>query len=226
MHPNGLGTDPRSMVPESIVQWREQATSGDQVLTDSGFTAGPNFSDRTSTTNLTFGYGPKHTRGFSSPAEIGMLNTAGWDVWDGAVEPWHISGSHEAIIYEDAWRLDFTSLNPFGDSEVGSPLSTEVNFRFNQGSGEATDWDDVSNDSEEMNLLHAGISNLISTTSDMFTVHMRIRTFKRNPINGTWDATDMDYIVDDSRYVMLVDRSNVNSPSDKPKILYFEKLPN
>jgi hypothetical protein len=86
--------------------------------------------------------------------------------------------------------------------------------------------DGVSGDFEEMNLLQSGISNLIGTTSDMFTVHFRIRTFKRNPVTGVWDATDLDYIVDDSRYVMLVDRSNVNSPSDKPRILYFEKLPN
>ena len=60
----------------------------------------------------------------------------------------------------------------------------------------------------------------------MFTVHFRIRTFKRNSVTGIWDATDLDQIVDDSRYVMLVDRSNVETPSDKPKILYFEKLPN
>ena len=85
---------------------------------------------------------------------------------------------------------------------------------------------EVSSDAEEQNLLQTGISNLITTTSDMFTVYMRIRTFKRNPVDGSWNATDLDYIIDDSRYVMLVDRSNVNSPSDKPKILYFEKLPN
>ena len=32
--------------------------------------------------------------------------------------------------------------------------------------------------------------------------------------------------VDDSRYVMLVDRSAVERPGDKPKILFLEKLPN
>ena len=32
-------------------------------------------------------------------------------------------------------------------------------------------------------------------------------------------------IVDESRYVMLVDRSEVDHPSDKPRILYLEKLP-
>ena len=47
----------------------------------------------------------------------------------------------------------------------------------------------------------------------------------QNPVTRRWDATDPDYIVDDSRYVMLVDRSEVNVPTDKPKIVYWEKLP-
>jgi hypothetical protein len=110
--------------------------------------------------------------------------------------------------------------------DAGAMISTEVNFANYYGGQDLRSGDRVTSDAEESNLLQAGISNLISTTSDMFTVHMRIRTFKRNPVSGIWDATDLDYIVDDSRYVMLVDRSNVNVPSDKPKILYFEKLPN
>ena len=67
----------------------------------------------------------------------------------------------------------------------------------------------------------------------MFTVYFRVRSFRQNPDGvlpsgyrgPVWDATDPEYIVDDSRYVMLVDRSEVNRPSDKPKILYLEKLP-
>ena len=109
---------------------------------------------------------------------------------------------------------------------VGAPISTEVIHNSYYGDESSIVGDGVSGDAEEINLLQAGISNLIGTTSDMFTVHIRIRTFKRNPITGIWDATDLDYIVDDSRYVMLVDRSNVETPADKPKILYFEKLPN
>jgi hypothetical protein len=118
---------------------------------------------------------------------------------------------------------------------VGAPISTDVNSRnvYDQFGNQVDVYredsligDRVSGDSEELNLLQAGISNLITTTSDVFTVHMRIRTFRRNPITDVWDATDLDYIIDDSRYVMLVDRSEVNTPQDKPKILYFEKLPN
>jgi hypothetical protein len=70
------------------------------------------------------------------------------------------------------------------------------------------------------------MSNMITTRSDMFTVHFRVRTFKQNPDTGVWDATDRDQIVDDSRYVMLVDRSNVDTPDDSPRILYLQKVEN
>ena len=50
--------------------------------------------------------------------------------------------------------------------------------------------------------------------------------FPGGGVGPIWDATDPEYIVDDSRYVMLVDRSEVNRPSDKPRILYLEKLAN
>jgi hypothetical protein len=55
-----------------------------------------------------------------------------------------------------------------------------------------------------------------------------VRSFRQNTSVSppVWDATNKEYIVDDSRYVMLIDRSTVNRPSDKPKILYLEKLPN
>jgi hypothetical protein len=86
--------------------------------------------------------------------------------------------------------------------------------------------DKVAGDAEEMNLLFAGMSNMITTRSDMFTVHFRVRTFKQNPDTGVWDATDRDQIVDDSRYVMLVDRSNVDTPDDSPRILYLQKVEN
>jgi hypothetical protein len=90
--------------------------------------------------------------------------------------------------------------------------------------------DQVASDVEEANLLYSGASNLITTRSDTFTVYFRIRSFRQNPQGPggrpVWDATDPEFIVDDSRYVMLVDRSTVNKPGDKPKILYLEKLPN
>jgi hypothetical protein len=57
-------------------------------------------------------------------------------------------------------------------------------------------------------------------------VYLRVRQVRQNPVTGVWDGTNPEFIVDDSRYVMGVDRSEVNVPSDQPKILYFQKCPN
>ncbi|MEE2719508.1 MAG: hypothetical protein VX727_06970 [Planctomycetota bacterium] len=130
---------------------------------------------------------------------------------------------------------------------IGSALSTDVigePFAW-RTSGNAGGWvesnptgkafdsaetyrggDMVAGDAEEANLLFAGISNMITTRSDVFTVHFRIRTFVQNPETGVWDATDPDGILDDSRYVMLVDRSEVDTPDDAPRILYLQKVTN
>ena len=78
-------------------------------------------------------------------------------------------------------------------------------------------------------MLFSGISNLITTRSDLFLVYFNVRGFKetRYP-DGTigWDATNKDAIVDESRWVMIVDRSEVESPSDEPRILLLERVDN
>lgn len=87
-------------------------------------------------------------------------------------------------------------------------------------------YDLTAGDAIEQNSLLKGISNLVTTRSDVFTVHMRVRTIKRNPITGRWDATDPEFMLDESRYVMGVDRSNVDRPGEKPRVMYFTKVPN
>ena len=79
-------------------------------------------------------------------------------------------------------------------------------------------------DSEEQNLLFKGISNLITTRSDVFTVYFRIRTVKQDPTTGGWNGVDPDSMLEDARYIMCVDRSNVNRPTDQPRIVYFSRV--
>jgi len=119
-----------------------------------------------------------------------------------------------------SWRIDYavTDLFAFAGARETARLSTDV-----IENNESTD-DEVAGDVEEANLFFAGLSNLVTTRSDVFTVYFRIRSFRQND-QGVWDATDRDFIVEDSRYVMLVDRSEVNVPTDKPRIVYLEKLP-
>ena len=81
-------------------------------------------------------------------------------------------------------------------------------------------------DLEDANLLIAGAANLLTTRSDSFVAHFRVRSFRQNPETGIWDATDPSAIVDERRFVMLIDRSNVNEPGDQPDILFLEEAPN
>ena len=86
--------------------------------------------------------------------------------------------------------------------------------------------DSVSGDMEDANLLVAAASNVVSTRSDTFTVHFRVRSFKQNPQTLVWDATDPEFIVGESRYVMIVDRSDVDLPGDEPRILMLAPVRN
>jgi hypothetical protein len=84
--------------------------------------------------------------------------------------------------------------------------------------------DHAAGDAEETNLLLTGIANLVTTRSDVFTIYLRVRAFTQNPVTGVWDATDRENVIEDTRYVMLVDRSQVNRPGDAPRILYIERV--
>ena len=67
---------------------------------------------------------------------------------------------------------------------------------------------------------------MVSVRSDTFTVHLKIRSFKQNPVTGVWNAMDPEYVVDDSRYVFVVDRSGCDAPGEEPEIRLFAKIPN
>ncbi len=83
--------------------------------------------------------------------------------------------------------------------------------------------DAVAGDSEEQNMLFKGLSNMVSTRSDVFTAYFRVRTVKQGP-DGRWNAMDPESIVSDTRYVMCIDRTRVNRPTDKPRIVYFTEV--
>ena len=101
----------------------------------------------------------------------------------------------------------------------------DQNKKFAIADRQVLTYDSSYGDSEELNLLFKGISNLVTTRSDVFTVYFKVRTVKQNPIDGKWNGTDREAVLDDARYVMCVDRTNVNRPSDQPRIVYFNRVP-
>lgn len=121
-----------------------------------------------------------------------------------------------------------TKLDPL-DARLSTDRQGVRQFDFITGTAiadrQVLTYDTSYGDSEELNLLFKGISNLVTTRSDVFTVYFKVRTVKQNPIDGKWNGTDREAVLDDARYVMCVDRTNVNRPSDQPRIVYFSRVP-
>jgi hypothetical protein len=194
--------------------------------------------------------GMRSTRGFESVGEIlGLSRTslaapamlgspgAGYPFWQ-YDKAWSIR-----LGGLDPYRSDYTDGDGFGqgwfaanrsasDEPLDARLSTDRQglrtFNFVTDTyldqGFSLSPDSSYGDSEEQNLLFKGISNLITTRSDVFTVYFRIRTVKQDPTTGGWNGTDPDSVLEDARYVMCVDRSNVNRPTDQPRIVYFSRV--
>lgn len=198
----------RSRLPEAVERYRDK--KGDFF----GMNQAPNYLWRGISGNPN-SYVPdmRSEPGMVSPAEVNLLLRGG-------------SAGDSRI--DQSWLVDFARLNPFRDSGgallLHTDLSTDTQHRFDTVSGAFLGFDNVANDVEEANLLYGGASNLLTSRSDVFTVYFQVRTFRRNPVTGEWNALDPDNIVDDSRYVMVVDRSEVNAPGDKPRILFLEKF--
>ena len=195
--------DPRSALAGAIVQDREAfGPNDDAALGLSMPIGGPDYATRSDPD-----HGIRQGPGLASIGEIALLTQPA----DGGP----VTDTTGEVIAPDAWRADFAALDPFGHGTAD--LSTDVHEA--PGGPDA-----VGGDVEEANLLLAGLSNLVTTRSDVFTVHFRVRSFRQHPETGVWNALDREQIVDDRRYVMLVDRSRVERPTDKPRVLYLERV--
>ncbi len=215
-------SEPYVSVPQAIVHYRERylARTGGILPQIQGMPGGADYSVRSPLLI-------RNDRGIESIGELMLLNKpAQFDNRPLAQPDWFDA---------ESWRIDYAGRDPYSigffvgaRNDWGANLSTDVNSNVNLAGNlrDNATGDAIAEDVEEANLLFAGISNIVSTRSDAFTIHFKIRSFRQNPITGIWDATDPEQIVDERRYVMLVDRSNVNKPGDKPQVLYLEKLPN
>ena len=109
-------------------------------------------------------------------------------------------------------------------NETNDPSNDSLGTQFNET--KAYHYDMTSGDAVEQNQMLRGISNIVTTRSDVFTIWLRIRTIKQDTLTGQWNGTDPESIVDDSRYMMTIDRSSVDRPGEQPRIVSFVKVPN
>jgi hypothetical protein len=243
---------PRTRVAEALYRYRERLgdpkAAAVNPLPDYGDRGSAGFlSDGFVPTTNTYET-VRGERGVASVGELMLLRRAG-KAGKVATAPgsgtftYNCPATAVAVLANNSYRCDFPALTErdAADLVCGAPpagsalfaganatvsntaqVSIDVNHDILSG---VTTPDVVSEDSEEANLLLAGAANILTTRSDTFTVYFKVRSFRQHPVTGVWDATDPENIVDEARYVMLVDRSQVNRPGDKPKILYLEKLP-
>jgi hypothetical protein len=202
---------PRVRLAEATVQYRERLGSSLATSIE------PDYRDRDA---LLDDDGLHPERGLASAGELMLLTEQPTAAPVGHLDP---------AQYQQSWRIDMAGDDPFDFQAIAPSIesaraSTDVVGGYDPVTLSFGP-DKVAADVEEDNLLYLGLSNLVTTRSDTFTVYFKVRSFRQDPTTGRWDATDPEMILDESRYVMLVDRSEVNHPSQKPRILYLEKLP-
>lgn len=163
------------------------------------------------------------------------------------------AGSGGAWNVDASYSVEFAGLDPYKVGGVGAPPAGSYQalntprFGTDRTSGRVSAYpapavvtttdnplprvsfvkvvpDRVGGDAEKRNLLFSGMSNMISVRSDVFAVYLRIKSVRQDPVNGRWDATDPNLLADDSRYVMIIDRSTVKKPGDRPRVLAFQKV--
>jgi hypothetical protein len=209
-------TFPRVALPEAVVHYRERYGSNTSGV-GAGVRGGADWIDRGGDST-----GPlRGDRGIAALGELRLVDRTAESDTAGATDG-------AARVPPDAWRITAAALGPFGAAATGAAISTDVIG----GANDPVHGDTVAGDAEEASLLLAGAANMLTTRSDTFTVAFRIRAFRRNPqgrlpsgyVGPVWDATDPAFIVSDERFVMLVDRSDVNRPDDRPRIVYLERV--
>ena len=227
---------PYSHFVDMIRSYRDGALTGAPSPVANG--AVPGYGDRGLTptqlgvANPTFFAGMRRENGFASIGELTLLQRIPPDTvaphlraayssrWMGLDPYAGLVGNFNEFDVGYSWATDRTNPRP-------RQLPADILFGIGANTNVPTKpHDEPLGDAEDMNLVFKGISNLVTTRSDVFTVYLRVRQVRQNPTTGVWDATNPDLIVDESRYVMCVDRSEVNSPSDQPRIVYFQKCPN
>ena len=192
---------------------------------------------------VAYNTGMQSQRGISTIGEvIGMARQASemsWNIRSSGTDPYNQNSTRDRRFTSSnydphkGWETRDDSATNTTIEALDARLSTDRQgvrqFDFVTGSTitdrQALTYDNSYGDSEELNLLFKGISNLVTTRSDVFTVYFKVRTVKQNPVNGKWNGADREFVLDDARYVMCVDRSNVNRPSDQPRIVYFSRVP-
>lgn len=118
--------------------------------------------------------------------------------------------------------LKHLSIQQYGHDDVESGIDNEITIMsqlFNGGNtGETID------DYAEKISMANSVLNTISVRSDYYAVWFVLHGYKESDVTNLNPEDPMVPSIK-KRYLMVVDRTNVITPGDKPKILIFKELP-
>jgi len=166
----------------------------------------------------------------------GWNDNQSWSIRFAGLDPFRRSQApaNNAVNFGGGYRqltANGAYLNPPYNARISTDSFRGERLEFGSGSGgaltlrEVPTLSTVTGDAREQDLLLSSLSNILTTRSDVFTVYLRVRSVKADPVTGRYDGTDPKLIVDDSRFVMCIDRSQVERPGDAPRIVYFHRAP-
>lgn len=282
---SGLFPLPRTRLPETIVNYRDQTLAYpgpayvDRGFVPAGFSVANPGNQQLDL--APFHPGMRRERGVASVGELALMSRhVGWGSQDPPpagvpAEPNSTVAQSSNWSWNRSWSVDFAGTDPFradegpappptptghggtepipapfaaagfGYSAPGTggggtttglaarmstdriPLTVQRDQPFTTGAVEPLilELPRTAGDQFEKNLLLKGVANLVTTRSDVFTVYVKIRSVAQNAGSGKWDATDPKNVIEDTRWVMVVDRSRVNRPGDQAEILMMQRVP-
>ncbi|MEM1185360.1 MAG: hypothetical protein AAGI53_10215 [Planctomycetota bacterium] len=107
---------------------------------------------------------------------------------------------------------------------VNDLVFTADPYLYENNSGELVLPDELPNDYDEQLAVLAGLMNTTDVRSDYFAAWFVIRGYTRDDVEGLSEIEPMlpSY---QKRFLLILDRSNVVSASDQPRILLYRELP-
>ena len=111
--------------------------------------------------------------------------------------------------------------NASADDDLALAIEGNV---YDDGSGLSFDPDNLADDRDEQLAILSAAAQSVTVRSDYFAVWFVVRGYSEADVTGLEDEDPMIPTVN-RRFMMIVDRSNVTSPGQKPRVLSFEEVP-
>ncbi|MEO0716550.1 MAG: hypothetical protein AAFY58_06120, partial [Planctomycetota bacterium] len=111
--------------------------------------------------------------------------------------------------------------NASADDDLALAIEGNV---YDDGSELSFDPDNLADDRDEQLAILSAAAQSVTVRSDYFAVWFVVRGYSEADVTGLRDEDPMIPTVN-RRFLMIVDRSNVTSPGQKPRVLSFEEVP-